>query len=146
MPNKARQGRSDDIRACIGCNQACIGHFHLGAPISCIQHPETGRELWYGERLPASHPRRVMVVGGGPGGMKAAAVAAERGHHVTLYERNAQLGGQALLAQLLPGRYEFGGIVTNLAREMELAGVRQRYTLASFNSGLLIGLGAWVCA
>ncbi len=55
--------------------------------------------------------------------MKAAAVAAERGHHVTLYEKAAQLGGQALLAQLLPGRAEFGGIVTNLAREMELAGV-----------------------
>jgi NADPH-dependent 2,4-dienoyl-CoA reductase/sulfur reductase-like enzyme len=65
-----------------------------------------------------------MVVGGGPAGMKAAAVAAERGHAVTLYEAAPQLGGQALLAQLLPGRAEFGGIVTNLAREMALAGVR----------------------
>ena len=50
MPNKARAGRPDDIRACIGCNQACIGHFHLGYSISCIQHPETGRELTYGAR------------------------------------------------------------------------------------------------
>ena len=57
--------------------------------------------------------------------MKAAAVAAERGHDVTLYEASARLGGQALLAQLLPGRAEFGGIVTNLAREMELAGRRR---------------------
>jgi NADPH-dependent 2,4-dienoyl-CoA reductase/sulfur reductase-like enzyme len=65
-----------------------------------------------------------MVAGGGPGGMKAAAVAAERGHRVTLHEKSARLGGQALLAQLLPGRAEFGGIVTNLARDMELAGVR----------------------
>jgi pyruvate/2-oxoglutarate dehydrogenase complex dihydrolipoamide dehydrogenase (E3) component len=64
-----------------------------------------------------------MVVGGGPGGMKAAAVLAERGHRVTLYEAKAQLGGQALLAQLLPGRAEFGGIATNLAREIALAGV-----------------------
>ena len=64
-----------------------------------------------------------MVVGGGPSGMKAASVAARRGHRVTLYERGAQLGGQTLLAQMLPGRAEFGGIVTNLAREMELAGV-----------------------
>jgi 2,4-dienoyl-CoA reductase-like NADH-dependent reductase (Old Yellow Enzyme family) len=123
MPNKAAGGRAEDIRACIGCNQACIGHFHIGASISCIQHPETGRELVYGRRKPAGARRRVMVVGGGPGGMKAAAVAAERGHEVTLYERTGRLGGQVLLAQLLPGRAEFGGIVTNLAREMELAGV-----------------------
>ena len=64
-----------------------------------------------------------MVVGGGPGGMKAAAVAAERGHQVTLYERGSQLGGQVLLAQLLPRRAEFGRIAENLAREMALAGV-----------------------
>lgn len=64
-----------------------------------------------------------MVVGGGPAGMKAAAVAAKRGHTVTLVEADAQLGGQTRLAQLLPGRSEFGGIITNLSREMELAGV-----------------------
>jgi 2,4-dienoyl-CoA reductase-like NADH-dependent reductase (Old Yellow Enzyme family) len=124
MPNKAREGRTDDIRACIGCNQACIGHFQLGLSISCIQHPETGRELVYGVRRKADARKRVMVVGGGPGGMKAAAVAAERGHDVTLYERSTRLGGQALVAQLLPGRAEFGGIVTNLAREAGLWGVK----------------------
>jgi len=126
MPNKARSGRAEDVRACIACNQACIGHFHLGYAISCIQHPETGRELTYGARRPAATRRKVLVAGGGPGGMKAAAVAAERGHAVTLHERAPRLGGQALLAQLLPGRAEFGGIVTNLAREMELAGVEVR--------------------
>ena len=63
------------------------------------------------------------MVGGGPAGMKAAAIAAERGHDVTLFERDIRLGGQTLLAQLLPHRNEFGGIVTNLEREVELARV-----------------------
>lgn len=126
MPGKALVGRSDDIRACIACNQACIGHFHKGYPISCIQHPETGRELTYGTPSPAATRTKIMVIGGGPGGMKAAAVAAQRSHAVTLYEATSRLGGQALLAQLLPGRSEFGGIVTNLSRELELAGVTVR--------------------
>jgi NADPH-dependent 2,4-dienoyl-CoA reductase/sulfur reductase-like enzyme len=117
MPNKARAGHIDDIRACIGCNQACAGHMHTGYSISCIQHPETGRELTHGNKPKASRRRRILIAGGGPAGLKAAAVAAERGHDVTLYERERQLGGQVLLAQLLPGRSEFGGIITNLAHE-----------------------------
>lgn len=122
MPNKAKRGAVDDIRACIGCNQACIGHFQLGIPISCIQHPETGRELAFAARSPVARPRKILVVGGGPAGMKAAAVAAERGHEVHLHERDGLLGGQARLAQLLPTRAEFGGIATNLAREAERHG------------------------
>ena len=124
MPDKVTQGRLDDVRICIACNQACIDRMHRGLGVSCIQHPETGRELIYGERRPAAQRRKVLIAGGGPAGMKAAAVAAERGHDVTLYEASDRLGGQALLAQLLPARAEFGGIVTNLTREMELTGVR----------------------
>jgi NADPH-dependent 2,4-dienoyl-CoA reductase/sulfur reductase-like enzyme len=124
MANKARGGRSDDIRACIACNQACIGHFHKGYAISCIQHPETGRELQFGTKPVASKARRILVAGGGPAGLKAAAVAAARGHSVTVFEAGRQLGGQVLLAQLLPARAEFGGLATNLQRECELAGVR----------------------
>ncbi|MEB8388792.1 FAD-dependent oxidoreductase [Rhodobacteraceae bacterium KMM 6894] len=123
MPTKAQAGQLDDIRACVACNQACIGHMLAGFPISCIQHPETGRELEYGTLPPADPPRRVMVVGGGPAGMKAAAIAAARGHDVTLYESGKALGGQVVLAQALPGRAEFGGVTTNLAREVAQAGV-----------------------
>jgi 2,4-dienoyl-CoA reductase-like NADH-dependent reductase (Old Yellow Enzyme family)/thioredoxin reductase len=126
MPAKAARGAIEDIRACIACNQACIGHFHRGLPISCIQHPVTGRELLYGNLPSAARPRRVMVVGGGPAGLKAAATAAQRGHSVTLWEAAPRLGGQANLAALLPGRTEFGGIVTNLAREAERAQVHLR--------------------
>lgn len=126
LANKVEAGRTDDIRACIACNQACIGHYALDAPISCVQHPETGRELEYGRRRRGAVVRRVLVVGGGPAGMKAAAVAAECGHRVTLCEWQSRLGGQVLLAQALPRREEFGGLVTNLQREMTLAGVEVR--------------------
>ncbi|MHC4610413.1 MAG: oxidoreductase [Planctomycetota bacterium] len=130
MPNKARAGRFDDIRDCIGCNQSCIGHFHQEVPISCIQNPVSGRELTLGDHPKAETPRNILVAGGGPGGMKAAAVAAERGHRVVLCEKSGQLGGQVLLAQTLPGRAEFGGMVDNLKHEMEQAGVEIRLNTA----------------
>ncbi|MEN9753747.1 MAG: hypothetical protein RLZ07_129, partial [Pseudomonadota bacterium] len=127
MPNKARAHKLDDIRACIACNQACIGHFHKGYPISCIQYPETGRETTLAARkTPTRTKKKILIAGGGPAGMKVASVLAQRGHHVTLCEASTQLGGQALLAQLLPGRAEFGGIITNLSREMDLSGVDVR--------------------
>jgi len=126
MPNKARTGRLDEIRACIGCNQACIGHFHQGYSISCIQNPVTGRERVLAAPAPITRIRRVLVAGGGPAGMKAAVVAAERGHQVVLCEASARLGGQVLLAQRLPERAEFGGLVTNLEGELKRAGVEIR--------------------
>ena len=126
MPNKARAGLTDNIRACIACNQACIGHYHAGYGISCIQNPVTGRERALSLPAVSKKRRRVLVGGGGPAGMKAAVTAAERGHEVLLYEAGGQLGGQALLAQLLPDRAEFGGLVTNLVREIERVGVEVR--------------------
>jgi 2,4-dienoyl-CoA reductase-like NADH-dependent reductase (Old Yellow Enzyme family)/thioredoxin reductase len=126
MPAKARAGRLDEIRACIGCNQGCIGHFHQGYPVSCIQNPLTGRELKLGPAAPAPRRRRVLVAGGGPAGMKAAVVAAGRGHEVILCEAGPRLGGQVLLAQRLPERAEFGGLATNLEGELARAGVEVR--------------------
>src|SRR6202051_1633990 len=123
MPNKTLRGAIEDIRACIACNQACIGHFHKGYPISCIQNPVSGRELQYGTVSPARVPRKVMVVGGGPAGMKAAIIAAQRGHRVALHEGQKRLGGQALLARLRPGRAEVGGRVTTLLHDVASAGV-----------------------
>ena len=122
-PNKARSGRADDIRVCIACNQACIGHNHKGFAVSCIQNPVSGRELEFRDIAQAAVPKRILVAGGGPAGMKAAVAAAGRGHQVTLCEASERLGGQVLLAQLLPGRGEFGGVLTNLAHEIEQLGI-----------------------
>lgn len=124
MPNKVMATQLDDIRACIACNQACIGHFHKGLPISCIQHPQTGRERAYAQLIAAQTVNTVRVVGGGPAGMKAAITASQRGHTVHLYEREKQLGGQVRLAQLLPQRSEFGGLIGNFERELVLAHVQ----------------------
>ena len=127
MPNKAAAAAFDDIRACIGCNQSCIGRAHKGLSISCIQFPESGRELELGQATPAAPRKRVIVVGAGPAGLKAAAVAAARGHRVQLFEKSPQAGGQALLAQALPGRDEFGGMVDNLLHEVRAAGVEPEF-------------------
>ena len=124
MPAKALSGRHDDIRACIGCNQACMGHFQAGYPISCIQHPETGRERRFGTLTLTQRPQQVLVAGGGPAGLKTAVVAASRGHEVTVYDAARRVGGQVLLAERVPGRAEFGGAITNLVAEAERAGVR----------------------
>jgi len=118
MPQKAESGRLDEITACVGCNQACIGHMLNGKPISCIQSPETGRELTFNKLKPALKKKQILIIGGGPAGMKAATVAASRGHEVKLIEASSKLGGQINLAEKLPGRSEFGGITTNLANKL----------------------------
>jgi len=139
MPNKTLAGQLDDIRACIACNQSCIGRAHKGLGISCIQNPLSGRETIHSEMVSIDRSKNVVVIGGGPAGMKSAVIAAERGHHVTLYESANHLGGQALLAQKLPGREEFGGLITNLERELNRAGVHVTTgTLMTANSILAL--------
>ena len=118
MPNKAAAGQFDSIRACIGCNQGCIGHLHQGYSITCIQNPVSGRETKMPTLTLVSKPQSVLVAGGGPAGLKAAVTAAQRGHIVTLCEASAKLGGQANLAAQLPGRTEFGGLISNLEQEI----------------------------
>ena len=127
MPLKARKGDFEDIRACVACNQACIGHMLNACSISCIQRPETGRELEYASISKTNLKKRILVAGGGPAGVKAACVAADRGHQVTLCEKSNSLGGQINLAQSLPGRAEFGGIITNLNNELKKTTANVRF-------------------
>jgi hypothetical protein len=105
---KARAGRSDTIRACTGCNQGCYGNLLQALPVTCATNPAVGREDTLGRETLRAAPsrRRVVVVGGGPGGLEAAWVAAARGHSVVLLERERVLGGEVRLAAGLPGRAE----------------------------------------
>jgi hypothetical protein len=120
LPAKARAGRTDAVRPCIMCN-VCWGAIPLGRPLFCIYNPSVGHEgtLDADAPPPAETVRRVVVVGGGLAGMEAARVAALRGHRVTLLERAPRLGGQAVLAERLPGRADFGRMTRWLVRQVE---------------------------
>jgi mycofactocin system FadH/OYE family oxidoreductase 2 len=119
LPNKVREGRGDDVRVCVGANEGCIDRIYQGKPVTCIQNPRAGRELEMGEPERAATPKRVLIVGAGVAGLEAARVAAQRGHRVTLLERDAQVGGQILIASRAPERAELAGILRYLARQVE---------------------------
>jgi 2,4-dienoyl-CoA reductase-like NADH-dependent reductase (Old Yellow Enzyme family)/thioredoxin reductase len=119
LPDKARRGDFDGIRYCVGINDGCLGRLYRGAHITCVQDPRSGRELELDALPPAAIPRRVVVVGGGVGGLEAARIAALRGHRVILLERRPELGGQVQLARRAPGRAELGAIVDHLVREID---------------------------
>lgn len=118
---KARENRPDDIRLCLSCNQECVGRMGLNRWLGCIEAPGTGQEQKYGigTLRPANPAKRVMVVGGGPAGLKAATIAARRGHSVKLLEKEERLGGQVVWAARVTNRAEFGDIVRNLLHEIE---------------------------
>jgi mycofactocin system FadH/OYE family oxidoreductase 2 len=126
MPRKAREGRLDEIRQCVGANEGCIDRIYQGKPVTCIQNPGTGREAELGELAPAAARKRVVVVGGGVAGLEAARVATLRGHRVLLFERERELGGQVLIAARAPARADYAGIARFLTRQVERLGVECR--------------------
>ncbi len=115
-PDKALKGETAKIRRCIACNQGCIEELVQEREVACLYNPEVGREE---ERQTATKRKKVWVVGGGPAGMEAAAVAASRGHHVDLFEQEGELGGQDLLAAVPPTKEEFLYIRDYLRDELE---------------------------
>jgi 2,4-dienoyl-CoA reductase-like NADH-dependent reductase (Old Yellow Enzyme family) len=114
--NKMRDGRVDEIRRCIGCNQGCIDRLFSVTHSSCVHNPAAGYELQLGigTLRPVTVRRRVVVIGAGPAGMKAAETAARRGHEVILIERRRRTGGQLRIAAKIRGRGEIGGVIDHL--------------------------------
>jgi dimethylglycine catabolism A len=126
LPVKAAAGRVLEIRPCVGAMN-CVNHLTHGDGIRCIHNPVVSREgAWGGELPPAAGSRRVVVVGGGPGGMECARVAAARGHEVILLERGRSLGGQVRDAAKAPGRAELSQITEYLEGRCAAAGVDVR--------------------
>ncbi|MGP5309288.1 NADPH-dependent 2,4-dienoyl-CoA reductase [Vreelandella alkaliphila] len=103
---KAEAGLSDEINTCIACNQACLDHTFMGKLTSCLVNPRACHETEL-TLEPTQTPKRVAVVGGGPAGLATAVAAASRGHHVVLFERRSELGGQFNYARKIPGKEEF---------------------------------------
>jgi 2,4-dienoyl-CoA reductase-like NADH-dependent reductase (Old Yellow Enzyme family) len=121
---KVAQDRSDDIRQCVAANH-CWKSVSRGMRVQCVYNPTVGRERQWGKSVPlgTDAPKRILVAGGGPAGLEFARIAAMRGHMVSLFEREAELGGHARLQSLLPGRRRYGEIGTWLEDQARKAGV-----------------------
>jgi len=124
LPNKAREGKLDEIRPCIACGH-CLDVVMLGAPLACAVNPQVGKEAEY-TSVPAKKPKKVFVIGGGPAGMEAAAGAAERGHQVTLFEKRDRLGGNLLLAAVPSYKWELSNLTNYLETWLKKSGAQIR--------------------
>lgn len=123
--NKTAEGREDEIYHCIRCNQGCVSRLFQGASMTCQLNPATGREEVFGPGTMkiAQKPGHWVVVGGGPGGLKAAEGLARRGHRVTLLEKENQLGGQVNQIIRMPRRDSFAWITEDLKVQINKLGV-----------------------
>jgi 2-enoate reductase len=148
-PNKVKEGRTEDIIPCLGCDEGCVGRIRKGKVISCSVNPATGfeRQLTI---IPADKKKSVLVIGGGPAGMESARVSALRGHKVTLWEKEDKLGGQLIAAAVPDFKDDYKLLIDYLSTQIRKVGVtvelKKEATLAliqSFNPDVVfIATGA----
>jgi 2,4-dienoyl-CoA reductase-like NADH-dependent reductase (Old Yellow Enzyme family) len=124
--NKVKEGRIDDIRPCVLCNQGCVGNHWNFSDVRCIHNPATGREreLGIGTVTLSPHPKKIAVIGGGVAGLEVARIAAMQGHSVELFEKQTRLGGQLLLASQFPYRQGLLDIALYLEKQLKKLNVK----------------------
>ncbi|WP_267202238.1 FAD-dependent oxidoreductase [Limosilactobacillus kribbianus] len=122
LPQKAAEGRFDEINYCIRCLQGCEGGILKGGPIRCMVNPTLGRESQF-PQTKAAQKKKVLVIGAGPGGMEAAVAAARRGHEVTLWEKADHVGGEFIPAMFPPAKGEYAQMITFLRKQLAILNV-----------------------
>ncbi len=136
FPNKVKEGRYEDIIRCIGCMQGCAGRNGQGLDLQCLVNPLTGNTPEY-VPSPAPIKKNIVVAGGGPAGMQAAIVAAQRGHNVTLYEAKDRLGGQWYAASIPPGKEQYNSLTVWQRTQLDKLGVKVVLN-TRFETGMLM--------
>ncbi|SEB35442.1 2,4-dienoyl-CoA reductase (NADPH2) [Tenacibaculum sp. MAR_2009_124] len=121
--NKAKEEREDEINTCIACNQACLDHVFENKIASCLVNPRACHETEL-NYIKTDSVKKIAVVGAGPAGLAAATVAAQRGHDVTLFDADTEIGGQFNIAKQIPGKEEFYETIRYFNKQIELHGVK----------------------
>ena len=117
--NKAEADKTDEINTCIGCNQACLDHVFEQKVASCLVNPRACHETEL-NYLPTDIKKKIAVVGAGPAGLAASTIAAQRGHEVTLFDADKEIGGQFNMAKQIPGKEEFYETIRYFNKQIEL--------------------------
>lgn len=137
--NKAKVNKSDEINTCIGCNQACLDHVFEQKVASCLVNPRACHETEL-NYLPTDKKKKIAVVGAGPAGLAASTIAAQRGHEVTLFDADKEIGGQFNMAKQIPGKEEFYETIRYFDKQIELHKVtvklNTRVTAEDLKNGL----------
>jgi len=116
--NKAKEEKEDEINTCIACNQACLDHVFQGKIASCLVNPRACHETELNYNTTTS-PKKVAVIGAGPAGLATATIAAQRGHKVTIFDADKEVGGQFNIAKQIPGKEEFHETIRYFKRQLE---------------------------
>ena len=125
LPNKAKEGRFDEINYCLGCLQGCGNSLFFKGYVDCLVNPRCGLE-YTDDMTPVNKGKKVMVIGGGPAGLMAARTAAQKGHKVTVFEKDSHLGGAFRAAAYPMGKGELATVISSYRAQCEKLGVEIR--------------------